>query len=68
MTMPMATGTSSCRNEVIVCGLVVLENVEIALVEVGDQMVLVVDHRRVHHHLFDLLLEDEHSVVARDCP
>jgi len=48
--------------------LIVLKNAERAPVESRDQMVLVVDHRCVHHNLFDFLLEDEDAAITRRLP
>jgi hypothetical protein len=43
-TMPMATGMSSCLNEVMVCGRPSSKTLKSPLIEVGDDVLLVVDH------------------------
>src|SRR5208282_758300 len=39
-------------------------NVEIALVEGGDDALLVVDHGGMQHHLFDLLAKNEDAALG----
>lgn len=43
----------------------VFKDVEVALVEIGDNVLLVVDYRGVKYHLFNLFLEDEDPGIAR---
>src|SRR5271157_696579 len=42
----------------------VLEHVEIAFIEGGDDVLLVVDDRGMQHHFLDLLAENEDAVVG----
>ena len=42
----------------------ILKNGEVAFVEVGDNVLLVVNDRGVKHHLIDLLAENKDAIVG----
>ena len=63
ITMPMATGMSSRRKEMIFCGLPSSRTVKSPLVRLGDQAIVLVHHGGVQRDLVHFLLEDENVAL-----
>ena len=62
--MPIATGASSRRNEVMVWGYAVLKHCECASIQSRNQVLLIVDHGSVQYDFFHLLFEHEHTALV----
>ena len=62
--MPISTGTSSRRNEVIVCGIPFCVIEKALLRQSRNQVLVLIDHGGVQNDFFHLLLEHKHALVV----
>ena len=63
MTMPIATGNIFVVKRSYLLRLAIFQNVEVALGEVGDQAIAIVDHGGMQRDFVHFLLEDVDVVM-----